>query len=292
MAKSRWLVSLILCTSTLFGSQSETQDQKVLENKPEGVVARTEQALALAGSLVARLTLKTIGFSVRYPRITFLMTAVAPMVVPRYRCFVGRQTSQLVGMFTRRIGQWVQQGFRGWLLAPFNDRLGAAQLGIDEQHKILDGHTGQLTGLHDTIGRISEDTRGLVVEHATLQRKVEVLHEILEEHNPRLKGISEQGSTTSTQVQKVAVSIDELYAQLVKIESRVAEGKTETIDKIEFLEKNLGQLSAEQKKLFEDYGAQFLGRFDQLSESLRLVLGSLSARQVASCSQQYHLTVK
>lgn len=327
MLGHRLSVFMVACTCALYGGQPVPSEQRVVEKKQVGLVKRSEQAIQSAASITYRLVLRTFGFTARYPRLTLMIVTVGPMAFPRYRYYVRRQAGRIVQSVTRKIGRWVQQTLRGWLLAPFDDRLAIAQQGLEEQHGILDGHTGQLNELQGAMHNLEGSAHNLLGGQELLHTKVLKMQEALSEHTSQLKviaekeaavheqvksthiivenikeasrahtdqlaSIAEQEGATSAQVKKATVSIDELYEQLVKLDGSMAEGKTETLERIGLLERHLGQLSEEQKSLFRDYGAQFSGRFDQLSENFRRLLEQIVARQPIPCAQQYRATIE
>ena len=317
MAKNRLTVILVLCTGAVYGAQ---QEGKMVEKKAPGFAGRTESVLHSTISLAGRLAMRGLGFATNYPRLTCAIVTVAPMVVPRYRYFVGRQAGRIVRIATRKMGRWLQQGLQNWLLKPFDDKIEVAQHGLDEQYQILGGHTGQLTGLQGRMDKVYDDTQGLVARHATLHENVLKMQDTLSRHSEQLDVISElsskthdqsrathatveaqsaqlaslveQEGATSAHVQKVAASMEELYAQLVLVDGKMTEEKTEINDKIELLARDLAQLSADQRQLFQDYGTQFSGRFDRMAENLRVILESMPVRQAMTCGQQSRMALR
>ena len=253
MLGHRFSVLLITCTCTLYSGQTGRM----------GVAGYTEQALSVVAHLTGRLAMRSFGFTMNYPRLTFTLATVTPMVFPRYRYFVRRQAKSIIGNVTARFGKWLQHNLQEWLLKPFNDKLDVATQGLDEQYQILHDHTNQLTDVQDRIGHVYDDTQSLVKGHTLLFEKVSRLEELFSEHGQQHNLISD----------------------------RIDQGKAETLDKIGLLEQRLEQLSDDQKKLFKDYGTEFSGRFDELSEHLRIVLESMAARHVVACRQQYRLEV-
>lgn len=264
MLKYRCAVLLVMFTAALYGSQPE---QTSIGKGSPGVAGYTERALSLAAHLTGRLAMRSFNFTLNYPYLTCTLATVAPLVFPRYRHMVSLQTRCIIHTVGRSFGQWLQHSLQEWLLRPFNDKLDITQKGLDDQHEILGGHTNQLAGLQDTIDKVYGDTQSLVKEHALLREKVSQIEGLILEHN---NSISALGN---------------------KLDEQMVQGKAETLDKIDLLESHLGHISDDQKKLFEDYGVQFSGRFDQLEDHLRIVLEALAVRHAVSCGQQSRLAI-
>lgn len=169
------------------------------------------------------------------------------------------------------------------------ESIGLKTTAVHEQVKLshaeIAGHTSQLSAI-----ALQEEKTQQGVQVA--QSKLEDLEVLTKGNFEQLAAMEKQEGATAEHVQKITVTLDELYARLAALDGHVSESKAQTLEKIQLLEKHLGELSEDQKHMFEEYGAQFAVRFDQLSENLRLVLSQMVERQPISCGQQHLVALK
>lgn len=296
ISRESFLPIMVIAWSSIFYAAQQEQLGKKVVKKTIGVLGHTEQALKATVAVAGKVAVGTVSLAVNYPRLTLLVLTVTPMIVPRCRSYV----SSMGTFFMGKIGMWVRQTVGEWLLEPFSNKLTSTEAALNEQRKVIHDCNAQLLRLDGRVGHIHSDTQDLLRRQGSLDEQVRQMNAVMAEQTERLnatytvaKGvevtlqdqagrlasISAQEDTTSLEIQKISVSLDELYGQLAQLDGRVADGRTESIDKLALLERHLGELSAEQKSMFQQYGAQFTLRFDQLSESLRVLLASVGNRQ-------------
>lgn len=301
MSKISILVVGVFVSTVLHGAQEKSHTQEPLgQDLSVSPLMRTEMVISRATALTMRYLMNSCSFAKKYPRITSLVLAVGPWFFPGYRRFVLRQTAWLLRFVRNSFGSWLYSRINRWLVGSLSERvLGSEralqilakntdglltiqhnqQQGLSDLRNMLNLHQEQFVGMIQTASAIHQEVHDS-------QEKIDHIETLVQSQGPKLDQIESLAGDTSQQVHAVSTDMEQLKARLAAFEASCAAGHSEILEHITQLNVRIDGLSAEQQRLFADYGIQFGGRFDQLDGQIRVLIEQILFANGSTCAQQ------